>query len=493
MKEKTCLIIPPSPFLLDERVFPSLGILKVAASLRENDHPVDVLDLSGYMNYEDIVEEYVLSNDTKTFGITATTPQMPAAAKIARAIKKISVNPKLIIGGPHPTLVVAAWKSEQKKEVVGRATKTYDQLFKIFDVVVAGDGEDAIFRALNSDFGLIDADDAKSPLFLTNKRLNEAPRPARDLINLNSYKYQIENYNATSLIAQLGCPFNCGFCGGRKSPMLRRVRMRTTENIVAEMRSLHDIYGYYGFMFYDDELNVNSKMVELMNAISDLQSELGVDFRLRGFVKSELFNEEQAKAMHRAGFRQLLTGFESGSPRILENINKRATRDDNTRAVEIAKRNGLKVKALMSIGHPGENVETIEETMHWLVENEPEDFDCTIITAYPGSPYYDDAVKTDINIWTYTVDRTGDKIHSYALDYNKVADYYKGDPNLEGGYKSYVFTDFITAEELVVERDRLEREVRERLGVPFNPCGSSLNYEHSMGQGLPQNILRRSR
>ena len=51
----------------------------------------------------------------------------------------------------------------------------------------------------------------------------------------------------------------------------------------------------------------------------------------------------------------ILIGFESGSPRILRNINKKATVDDNTRAVEAAHRAGLKVKALMSIGHPGES------------------------------------------------------------------------------------------------------------------------------------------
>ena len=76
-----------------------------------------------------------------------------------------------------------------------------------------------------------------------------------------------------------------------------------------------------GFMFYDDELNVNKKMmVNLMNEVANLQERLGVDFRLRGFVKAELFNEEQAEAMHRAGFRWLLTGFESGDETILKAI-----------------------------------------------------------------------------------------------------------------------------------------------------------------------------
>src|SRR5207244_2566214 len=106
---------------------------------------------------------------------------------------------------------------------------------------------------------------------------------------------------------------------------------RTTESIIAEMRHLHETYGIRGIMFYDDELNVNKQVVELMHAIAGM----GIDWRLRGFVKAELFTEEQAAAMYRAGFRWLLVGFESGSPRILKNINKKATREQNGHCLEI--------------------------------------------------------------------------------------------------------------------------------------------------------------
>src|SRR5260221_7923106 len=107
------------------------------------------------------------------------------------------------------------------------------------------------------------------------------------------------------------------------------IRTRTTESILREIAMLHSRYGFTGFMFYDDELNVSKSLVELMNGIAGLQSTLGVEFRLRGFVKSELFNDAQAQAMYQAGFRWVLCGFEAASPRILDNINKRATLEDN--------------------------------------------------------------------------------------------------------------------------------------------------------------------
>ena len=168
------------------------------------------------------------------------------------------------------------------------------------------------------------------------------------------------------------------------------MRLRSAESVVAEIANLHETYGVNGFMLYDDELNVNPEMPLLMRGIARKASELGTSFRLRGFIKAELFTDEQAAAMYDAGFRWILTGFESGSPRILRNINKRSTVEANTRCVEIAHRNGLKVKALMSAGHPGESQETTRETHDWLIESKIDDFDMTIISVYPGSPYYDE-------------------------------------------------------------------------------------------------------
>tara|TARA_B100001093_G_scaffold485513_1_gene519972 strand:+ start:41708 stop:43195 length:1488 start_codon:yes stop_codon:yes gene_type:complete len=490
-----CLITPPSPFLLDERVFMHIGILRVASSLESRGFKIDFLDLSGVDNYLKVVEDYCKENThIKDFGLTASTPQVPFSVSIAKVIRENTVDCKIILGGPHVTLMNTASKREIKKglDKSDRATIDITNLSNIFDVLVCGDGEYTIFEALKIDKGVIDADDRKSPFFLTNQQFSELPLPARHLVDVDSYKYNIAGKKATSLIAQLGCPFKCSFCSGRNSPFLRKIRQRSSDSIVEEMRHLYHSYGYTGFMFYDDELNVNKNLIELLNKITDLQMELGEEFRLRGFVKAELFKDDQAAAMYRAGFRWLLTGFESGDERILRNIKKMAKREDNTRAVEIAKRHNLKVKALMSIGHAGESIESIENTKKWLLEVEPEEFDCTIITTYPGSPYFDDAIKKD-DYYVYTSDLTGDKLYQSNIDYLTELDYYKGDPN--GGYISYVWTDHLKPQEIVQARNELEEEVREKLKIKFNPARPGIKYEHSMGMGnikIPDFILRKT-
>jgi anaerobic magnesium-protoporphyrin IX monomethyl ester cyclase len=488
-----CLIIPPSIFLLDERVFMTLGILRLAAVLEQCGIIVEMLDLSGVANYEEVVRNYAATSVANVFGLTATTPQMLAVGRIQGVLRATRPDARLILGGPHVTLVQAAARKEHARRTPGRAPRARAQLSGLFDVLVAGDGEAAIFRALEDDAPpLIDADDPKSELFLDNARLTALPLPARHLVDVDSYHYSVDGVRALSLIAQLGCPFECGFCGGRASPSLRRIRMRTTQSVVEELVHLHHAYGVNGFMLYDDELNVNPKMLELMAAIADAQRELRTEFRLRGFIKAELFTDAQADAMYRAGFRWILVGFESGSPRILTNINKKASLADNTRCIEIARRHGIKVKALMSMGHPGESEETCLQTHQWLLDTAPDDFDVTIITTYPGTPYYDEAVPhaTMPGHWTYTYARTGDRLHMSEVDYMQVADYYKGDP--DGGYRAFVSTDALSSEDLVRLRDFVERDVRARLGIRFNPGAPALQFEHSMGQPgrLPSNILR---
>ena len=460
---KIALVIPPSLFLMDERVFPSLGVLKVAAALESADHRVSVVDLSGRS-----VEEFSVP-DAQVIGITATMPQMPAAFQIAERCRESSA--RLILGGPHPTLVQASARRGSL-----RAKRMMTELLDTFDTVVCGDGELAAHLAL-TEYGLIDADDLNSALFLSANELASAPHPSRHLIDIASYRYAIDGVTTQSLIAQLGCPFGCNFCGGRRSPFLRKVRVRPTASVLAEMQHLYDTYRTRGFMFLDDELNVNRQFPELLQGIIELQESLGVEFRLRGLLKSELVTKTMAAQMYRAGFRQVLIGFESGSPRMLENMNKHATLEENTRTVDILREAGIKVKALMSIGHPGESSETCEDTRRWLLQVQPDDFDVTIITVYPGTPYFDDVEPLDETSYVYAA-ANGDRLYMQDVDHRRDVNFYKGIPK---NYRSFVWTDALTREQMAEQRDFIEEDVRARLSIPWPSQPAEVQYEHSMG------------
>src|SRR5205823_6212395 len=103
------------------------------------------------------------------------------------------------------------------------------------DVLVAGDGERAMLAAIAAETpGLVDGDSPDGGYFLSNTDYEALPLPARHLVDMRSYRYAIDGVPATSLIAQLGCPFGCGFCGGRNTNMLRRIRTRSAASVVRE-------------------------------------------------------------------------------------------------------------------------------------------------------------------------------------------------------------------------------------------------------------------
>jgi len=265
------------------------------------------------------------------------------------------------------------------------------------------------------------------------------------------------------------------------------MRLRPPENVIAEILYLHQTYGYNGFNFFDDEVNINKLLPELLRRLANAACDLGINWRLRGFIKAELFTEEQAELMYRAGFRWILIGFESGSDRILFNIHKNATREDNTRALQIAHQHGLKVKALMSVGHPGDSEQTIRDSYAWLLQTKPDDLDVSVITPYPGSPYWDEAIEIGKDVYRYTTPKSGDLLFMQEVDFTETANYYKG---IAGEYVSNVWTEYLTKSDLCRLRDWCEFEVKEKLGITLPLSAAAVMYDHSTG--MTPAILRSS-
>src|SRR5689334_21183190 len=104
LPERVTLITPPCIFLLDERVFINLGVLKVAAALEQRGVAVEHLDLSGTDNYLEALRRHLTRTTSTTIGITTTTPQLPTVVKIIQCIRSEHPDVRIILGGPHVTL-----------------------------------------------------------------------------------------------------------------------------------------------------------------------------------------------------------------------------------------------------------------------------------------------------------------------------------------------------------------------------------------------------
>ncbi len=456
---KIVLVIPPSPFLIDDRVFPFLGPLQIGAVARDLGHTVVVSDLTGFkrrhperkhITFDDVIEEAKaqLIDDARgadVVGFYSLAAQHPSVTKLRRALVEAYPGVHTVIGGPHAT------------------TSPQSCVKDGFDNVVVSDqggggGEPGFLSILQNLSGtkkkksLINLDSNKIVKVASRvgtKWENDAwPIPARDMIDIKDYHYIIEGERATSIVSATGCPFACTYCSHWKG--YRQLEAKSSEYVRREIKEVRDKYGFRAIMFYDDEINLRP---DFTTEFLPMLTEEKVIWR--AFFKNgkNLTNDKTFKLMAESGCVQLCTGAESANPKILKDIKKGATLEDNTAFVRLCVKNGIKPKVFTQVGLPGENPETIKELRDWLVAMASEglnDADVSITTPYEGTPIFEEPEKHNI------------KFEKDKLDFANDVVLYKGVP---GEYKSFVWNDSLTKDAIVVARQWVEDEFRSAAGL----------------------------
>lgn len=411
---KILLVNPPSKFLIDDNVFPTLGLLYLSSYLKKAGYSdISLLDLNGNHTLPAEIEADIV-------GFYSTTAQFPIVLDLKEKLKNINKNRSAvyIIGGPH---------------VSGRPGDAEPY----FDYIVLGEGERVFLDIVNS------ISSGKRPMNKTPKYeyiqdLDTIPFPDRDLIDIASYKYFINGKPAATLITSRGCPFRCAFCAN--NTWGKTLRLRNPENVIEEIGLLMERYGYRAFMFFDDTMTINKKRMEIL---CDMLKELNIIYRC--FIRSDTVDKDILIKMKESGCVEVGMGMESGSQRILDIVDKGQTVEQNLRAAKWCKEIQIRVKGFFVVGFPGENKESVRETVEVMEKSRFDNFDITVFVPYPGSRIYREKDNYDINFET-----------SYE-NY-----WYKGKPDC---YKSVVSTSSLTSEEIVKIRDDIEKRFRSKKGI----------------------------
>jgi len=394
MKPDITLVFPRSQFLLDEAVFPPLGIMYLAAYLERCGFPTQCLDMGAGDTLEQVNSDVV--------GVSITTPQRFEAYHIASTLS----GKYLIAGGPHATHMSLECRQNG------------------FEYVVCGYGEVELASLL--------ADITGKKVEQLPIGIDDIPFPSRDAMDIHRYHYTIDGKPATPIMTSRGCPFSCGFCGRIGGAF----QMQSAERTVAEIEHVHDKYGFEAFMIYDD-IFIASKA--RLKAISDM---LGGKYTFRCFARSNLINDDICDSMARLGIVEVGLGVESGSDAVLSKSMKGTTRDQNTHAVKMLHEHGIRAKAFLIVGLPGESDDTVCQTIDWIEEAQPYDIDVSILQPMPGSKIFQDPAAWDIS---YT--------------YNGKPGWYKGTP---GQYECCVSTSALDAESIVIWRDLIEDQYKKK-------------------------------
>src|SRR5215510_12030714 len=109
---RICLIRPPAPELLNDRIDPPIGLLFVGTALKQRGHDVQILDFAGGESH-DIPEADV-------YGMTLFTTSYPEALDLKKAIREVSDAP-ILVGGPHPQALPKETAQDFDYVVVGEA------------------------------------------------------------------------------------------------------------------------------------------------------------------------------------------------------------------------------------------------------------------------------------------------------------------------------------------------------------------------------------
>ncbi len=352
-----------SPYLDSEKVYPPLGLLYLKSYINQQMPEVNI----------DITDDYSLEDSTRFegynyIGLSVMTPQREESQRVLEKIKSVNPSCKVIIGGPHA--------NHYHKEVVQ----------KPWDYIVPNDGQRSLEKILKGEGKRVERD------IMTKDEWRSMPRPDRTSDKaknfLRSYCYTLNGKPAGTMLTATGCPERCTFC----EDAMTAVRWGDISSLAKEMDDLVSL-GYKGVYLFDDLFAIAMPTIKpILSELKKRELQFRCNGQARYFTK---WGEEFARLLGENGCVEIAFGHETGSQKILDNINKRTTVKQNYDSIAYAKKHGIYVKSFLMLGLPGEDYDTIAETEKFIVNAGMDDFQLAIYYPYKGTQIRDAIDKGD--------------------------------------------------------------------------------------------------
>jgi radical SAM superfamily enzyme YgiQ (UPF0313 family) len=405
------LLINPPREIPQRADFPPIGLAYIASYLKQNGIKAGVLDASSFSWKK--LKEAVKNRAARIVGVPCWTVERGQSFKTARLVKEVLPKSRLIMGGHH-------------------ATAFPEHMFKLAgaDAVVIGEGEITtleLTRVLldEGDIGEVKgiAYQKNGDVFLTEPResiedLDSLPVPSHEEFNLDGYLGLPESKGrAAAIITSRGCPHRCIFCSGSKF-WRRKWRARSAGSVLDEIEWLYKDFRVGYFLFFDDNFTVNKeRAIEICKGI--IERNLYIKWVAESHVSH--ISKELLKWMKKSGCYRIDFGVESGSPRILKNIKKGQNVERIEEAFRLAHEAGIKPRAYLMVGNPGEDETTIRETAELMKKIKPYDtLSAQILWVLPDTENYEMAKSKGIitdDYWLannsmmyYTVEHTVEEL-----------------------------------------------------------------------------------
>lgn len=289
------------------------------------------------------------------------------------------------------------------------------------DFIIKGEAEDSFknfILELNAgrDFKSIDGLGWKKEgkIYINDKSkwitdLDTIPFPAYGLMNLKKYFGLSASHGLrhkaefAPIITSRGCPARCTFCSANKV-WGNSYRLRSVDNVIKEMRLLHDKYGIRELLFEDDNLTADIKRAkQLFCRMIDEKFDFVWD--TPNGVGAWSLDYEALDLMKDSGCIKLNFPVESGSEHVLKNIIKKPVKLERIKQLaEYCRKIGLDYSMFFVVGMPGEKVEDIRKTFRFAAECKCFEPHVSIATPYPGTKLLDICLENHLLGRDYCLD-----------------------------------------------------------------------------------------
>lgn len=340
--------------------------------------------------------------------INTSTPTLKNDSKVAEAIKERRPNTRIGFVGAHAAVLpTETLKASPAIDWVGR--KEFDFTCK----------EVAEGRSLETIAGLSFKKDGRiihNPERELIHNMDELPWVAdaykRDL-DIEKYFIGYLMHPYISMYTGRGCPAQCTFCLWPQTIGGHKYRVRSAENVAAEMAYMKSIFPQVKEFFFDDDTFTAN--LPRAREIARKLAPMGLTWSCNSRANLEY---DTIKFMKDCGLRLFLVGYESGNDDTLKRIKKGVTTDEMRRFTKACHQAGVVIHGTFILGLPVETKETIEQTIRFAQDLDVFSLQVSLAAPYPGTELYEMARQ---NGWFVKKDKTdilhGDGLQQSTLEY----------------------------------------------------------------------------
>ena len=240
------------------------------------------------------------------------------------------------------------------------------------------------------------------------------PRPERlitPFYNYNDRPVSALAYPSFQTQLSRGCPYKCCFCQWVHTIYADGYRKADTDTIVKEILDAQGKLGIRSFYLDDETFNIDKKH---LHRFCDSLEENGVKLPWMAMARADGgLDEELIVRMKNSGLIGLKFGIESVDETVLKEINKKLDIIKCEQTLSLCRKHGIEVHLTFSIGYLADTKETIQKTFDWMLAQNPDSQQVSIVTPFPGTPMYNELIKKGVLVDDNLTDFDGHNTHAF--------------------------------------------------------------------------------